>query len=420
MIRFILKKNVLFLILFLVAFEGVFVQYKIAGVNFPRFIELFFFIYIFKSFLSDFINNRILNNINKMFFVFFLLLFVKLFVVTFIQGDLNINILIDAVRVFTLVIYLYILYYLLKIDIKNINIILAINSIIMFIAFFQSEITPFTNLAWDIKNNYFPTKYEDSITFRKRVVGLYETSIILAYVLVPNMILSIYMYIKTKINLYIVYFFFLGLIAIFSLTRSVVLSWIILFIYLIVIIIKNSSIFQKILFISTLLFVLSYGINVYIQNEKSLNRVSSVDGNSAEGRIPLAITGAYAILKHPLGISAENYEIAKKEMYIILNNKNILKYSSHNGILNVGFQYTLLGLIVLFIYFFKLIKIIRLVIPKEMKFFFFMALLSYLANVLFHNTFMVIDDFYGLILFAIIAYEYSINKNQKELMNGKN
>jgi hypothetical protein len=402
----------IYLLLFLFAFEGTMGSMKIAGISYPRIVESIIFIFLFKNYLDDISTNKVLNLINKVFGVLILLLALKLFTVTFLQDSLDMSIFIEAIRVVFLDIIIYLIYYVL-INYKNtLQIILIVNSIIMLVAFFQSSLTPFTDIAWDLKNNYFSLNtvgYDDNITFRKRVTGFYSTSIPLAYVLTMNMIITVYLYLKNKSNIYIMYFVFLGVIAILSLTRSVVLSWVVLFLYISFIGLTKAKITNKILFIILLFFSFSYATNIYLNNMDSLDRVTNTNGASAQGRLPLAITGLYATVKYPFGISKENYKIVKEEMYEILHNKNILKYSSHNGVVNIGLKYTFFGLIIFILFLFYMIKLIKQNLPSEMKYFFIVAFFAYLANSLFHNTFIIIDDFYGIILFSIIAYEYKIN-----------
>jgi len=411
------------LLLFLIAFEGAFGLIQIAGSSFPRLIQGIFFIFLFKEFIKDNNQNKVLLYINTLFFIFIILLGLKLLTVTFVQGQYEFNIIIDFFRVISIIIYIYLTYYLLKQDLNNLNIILLLNSFIMLVAFFQSNVTPLTDLAWDVKNNYFPmntTGYVDNITFRKRVTGVYSTSIPLAYVLTTNMILTMYMFVKTKLNLYVIYFIFLGAIAVFSLTRSVFLSWIVLSIYLTYFIFFKLTIFKKILLVIFIIFTTFYTMNIYIENQDKFDRITSVDGASAQGRLPLAITGLYTIIKHPFGVSKADYNEAKKEMYAIYHVSNILQFTSHNGFINVGFKYTLLGIFI-FIYFMYYIRRIlrKSSVSKEMRLFFLVGVMAYFANSLFHNAFIVIDDFYGLILLSIIAYEYSLVEQGKE-KNEKN
>jgi len=411
----------LYLLLFLFAFEGTLGTMKIAGISYPRIIESIIFIFLIKKYLYDSFENKILLLLNKVFFIFIMLLFLKLFTVTFLQNDLELTIFIEVIRVVFLVIIIYLIYYALLNYKNTLQIILILNFFIILVAFFQSSLTPFTELAWDLKNTYFASNavgYDDTVSFRKRVTGFYSTSIPLAYVLTMNMIMTIYLYIKNENNIYILYFIFLGIVAVFSLTRSVVLSWVVLFIYLSYINLAKSKLINKLIFSIFLFFSFSYATTVYINHIDTLDRITSTKGKSAEGRLPLALTGLYTTLQYPMGASEHSYEIAKQEMYDILHNENILKYESHNGIVNIGLKYTLFGLFVFIIFMFKLIKLMQNNFSKEIVQFFYIAFFAYLANALFHNNFIVIDDFYGITLFAMIAYEYKINK--EKVNYGKN
>lgn len=414
------KSFALLLLLFLIAFEGVFGEYKVGGIGVVRMIEICFFLMVFNQFLND-SRNKILSSTNWIFLIFIILLILKFFTITFIFRSIELDIVLDIIRIITLVIHLYLMFYLIRRNYKNINIIIGFNLLIMFIAFFQSGLTPLTDWAWAIKYDYFDSGwegFEDSIFFRKRVIGLYLSSIPLAYVLVGNMILGLYMNIKTNKNVYIIYFVFLGLISIFSLTRSVVLSWIVLFLFIIIRYLATSkiSIFKKGLFALVVFGILIYSTAFYLDNMSKLERISSVSGDSATGRIPLAITGLYATFRYPMGPSEAQYQNAKLEMFKVFHHHHILDYGSHNGIVNIGLKYSLIGLIAFFIYMAKIRnRIEHSAISTEMRFFFLFAAIAYLVNSIVHNKFFVIDDFYGLVLIALIAYEYDLSLKIKNV-----
>jgi hypothetical protein len=411
----IISKPLIYLLIFLISFEGVFNFYKIGGLSFVRLIELIYFIFLFKVFLESY-RNIALKKFYIMFFAFLITSFLRIFSVTFIQNDLDTYLFKTIFNILFLVLYLFLNYYIINKNFNYIKIILFINFFIVLIAFFQSSLTPLTDLAWEIKYQYFGLNsigFEDSNTFRKRVIGLYPFSIPLAYVLVTNMILTVYLYLKEKNNIYLLYFLFLGIVSVFTLTRSIIISWLILTIYVSYINIFKFNLFKKILFITIISLTLSYGINKYIENADSLDRITKTDGASAEGRLPLAITGIYAVLKYPLGISEYNYNQVKKEMFYEFQNTSILKYDSHNGIINIGIEYTLLGIFIFIFTLYSINKIMKKYIDKELRYFFYIAFLSYIANALFHNNILVIDDYYSLILFAILAYEIKLKKEQK-------
>lgn len=419
-------KNFLYIfIALIIATDGILQGLKIMGIDISRIMQVIAFLFLIKSFYIDIQTNKILNEIIKFTAILFLFLALKMFTTTFILNDLSFSIVNDTLRLALMLVFIYLVYYLLKKDFRYLNLILLFNLPIMLVAFFQFQLFSFSDIAWNIKFDYFNYQYipfdsigpiEENVTFRKRVIGLYMSSIPLAYILSTNMIIGIYLYIKSNKNIYLVYFFFLGIITLFTLTRSVVLSFIVLIIYLIYYSYFNSSFLKKTLATIAIIGLLFGSLQLMNETGKTLDRLSSVSGESATGRLPLAITGAVALVEYPFGISKEKYLIIKQEMYKILHHKNILLFPSHNGLLNIGFTYTTFGLIYFIFFVFKLRKIISQHIPKKIKIFFTFAILSYLANGLFHNNFILVKDFYILIFIAIIAYEYDIN-NKKALKN---
>lgn len=401
-------KNFSFIfILFLIATEGLFAEYKIV-----RLIELTFFIYILRYFHEDLNRNKVILTTFNFTILLLLMLCLKLFTITFIYYQVDFDIFISAIRLILMFMVFYTIYFIISKDIKYLNLLLVLNFPILLVAFFQSDLTPLTDFAWDLKFNYFRGPPEDTPWYRTRVNGLYEYAIPLGYVLVTNMIISSYLYKKFGTNIYFYYFIFLGIISAFTLTRSVMLSWGIVFIYMIYLSMKKTNIVKKSMFILTLFAIISYGANVYIENTDSFDRLSSTSDQSAQGRLPLAITGMYTLIMHPFGLTDKEYKIAKEEMYAIYQNKNILDFASHNGLLNLGFVYTFIGLLSFFLYILYVMILTRDRFDKDNKIFFTVAVFAYLGNAMFHNNFIFYMDFYGFILLAILAFEYAESDKQ--------
>jgi len=410
-----IKNSLLFLILFLIATEGLFANYKIAGIGMVRIVEALYFFYIIKSFFNDLRENKILLITFKLSIIFFLLLSLKLFTVTFIFNHYESKIFIDFARLTLMFMLFYIMYYILSKDIKYLNIILLLNLPIIIIAFFQGSFTPFTDLAWYLKFHYFAQLGNDIDTpwFRTRVCGLYPFTIPLGYILVTNMIVALYLYIKFSYIRYIYYFIFLGIVSSFTLTRSVMLSWLVITLYFLYLILRNGTMIKKIIVFFSLFLFISFSLATVATNADKFSRLSQLDDNSAEGRIPLAITATYSLIKYPLGFSDIEYNIAKKEMYNIIHNKNILEHAGHNGFLNIGFVYTLIGLFVFIGYFIYIFMLVKNKFSYDIKSFLMVIAIAYLANSLFHNNFLFYSDFYGLLILAILAVEYKLAKERK-------
>lgn len=400
-------KNFSFIfILFLIATEGLFAEYKIV-----RLMELTFFIYIIRYFYEDLNRNKVILTTFKFTILLLLMLCLKLFTITFIYYQSDFDIFTSAIRLILMFMVFYTIYFIISKDIKYLNLLLLLNFPILLVAFFQSDLTPLTDFAWNLKFNYFRGP-EDTPWFRTRVNGLYEYAIPFGYVLVTNMIISSYMYKKFGTNIYFYYFIFLGIVSTFTLTRSVMISWVIVFIYIIYLGMKKINIVKKSIFIITLFAMISYGVNAYTENTDRFSRLSSTSDESAQGRLPLAITGLYTLVTHPFGLTDQEYKIAKEEMYALYQNQNILDFASHNGLLNLGFVYTFMGLLSFFLYIIYVMILSRDRFDKDNKIFFTIALFAYLGNALFHNNFIFYMDFYGFILLAILAFEYTESDKQ--------
>ncbi len=418
-----LKALMYIYIALILATEGILQGLKISGIDISRVLQVAVFIFLIKSFYFDINNNKALRTIFYFFIVMLLFLSLKMFVTTFYFNDLDMDIFFDAIRLILMMVSLYLTYYIIKKDMKYLNLILIFNLPIMLVAFFQFQMFPFSDIAWDIKFDYFNYQrvtfhgegtLETNNSFRQRVIGLYATSIPLSYILVTNMIIGLYLYLKTNSKIYLLYFLFLGITSFFTLTRSVVLAFFILLIYVGYIGLVKSSLKKKIYTI-IIITVLSFASLFLLgESEGKLDRLSSSEGKSATGRLPLAITGAVALIKYPFGITDAKYDEVKKEMYQVLRHPNVLKFTSHNGLLNVGFTYTVFGLLYFIYFIFKMKKVLKQYLSPKMMQFFIVGTFAYFAHGLFHNNFIFVVEFYILIVLAIIANEYRIEREKYE------
>jgi hypothetical protein len=405
-------------LIYFLAFQGVYSNTSFAGVGINRIVEFVFFAFVAKSFLVDMQHNKVITMTVRLLAIFGLLLCLKIFVIFVFEAEIDMSLFKDLIRLPFIIFPFYLVFYLMNRGVKIVQLLLLINFPIMLVAFFQAQITPFTDLAWDLKFNTFGANsvgIDDTPWFRARVTGLYPTSITLAYALVSNIILSSYLYVKSRNSLYLLYFFFLGLICFLSLTRSAVLSWAIMLLYLGYKSLMVESLIQKVVAAGVLSALLLYGLNVYTENISTFSRVTSTEDKSAEGRIPLALTGIYTLAHYPLGISETSYSAAKKEMFDIFHVANILIYESHNGFINIGFEYTLFGLFFFALYLWLLHSMIKKHFSKELQGFFRVSFFAYAANAFFHNNIIFIQDFSALSVLALVAYEYTRHSDKEKL-----
>lgn len=391
--------------------EGIFTGHYFSGIPIIRLIEITMFIFLIHKFKSD-LNGFLLFNFKFLGFLV-LLLFLKLGVMTFYENELSLNL---FQEIFTLLLYMIIIYlgyFMLKMNFKFINIILFINFIIFLIAFFQSDLTPLTEQARDLKLQYFNQNSDSEISERSlfsRLTGLYSFTLVLGYALLTSSITTLYAYIKTKSNIYFYFFIFIGIVSLLTLTRSIIISWSVLFIFILIKQWKYNNYLKKIFILAFFFGLFISSFNFVNTNINTFSRVSNLNDTSAEGKIPLLVTGIYTLIQNPIAITDNDYLKAKKEMYQIYGNPDILKFPSHNAIVNLGFKFTIFGLLG-FIYFVYIIftKYLKNINP-EYHSFIKIASFSYLLNGLTHNSFIFNLDFPILFFISIIAYELHLSK----------
>jgi hypothetical protein len=236
-----------------------------------------------------------------------------------------------------------------------------------------------------------------------RISGPYGQVITLSYTLVISAILTTFMYLKTEKKVYFYNLLFIFLVSVMSLTRSAVGG---VFIMLLFLASKERVHFMLLITIGIIYIIFLSNFDLTELNNYS--RVVSTDDSSAQGKVYLWITGIIALILHPFGITEHSYMEVKEWVYSIYHNLDILRYPSHNGIINVGFEYTLLGIFVLIYFIVRLFKISRTLEKRERKFWLF-AFFSYIFQQSFHNNGIFYVEFNVLMIIALYLVE--INKN---------
>lgn len=410
------KYLLLLLLSFLVATESVLAGYKIGPVDIHRLIELMIFIYLLNIFMKDYNQNNLLKVYFFTVLIFIGLLLLKLTTLILFKNGVDTEVFIDIVRLVLMFLYTYLIFYLIRNNYKWLNYVLFFNFIIFLIGLFQFNLFSFNEIFWNIKIDFFnrntPNDMQD-FTDRSRIVGLYPFAIPFAYALINNLIITIYMYLKTNKNIYIYYFMFLGIVGILSLTRSFILSFAIMILYLIYILIFKGSVLKKIITFTVSIIVLLGLINFYQEKTESVSRLTDTKDGSFNSRIPLAVMGATIVYEHPFGAAEKEVDKIKREIAHEFNNPYVLKYPSHVGIFEIMRKYTILSL-PLFIFFFYYLyrKCIKYLEPK-LKYFFIFSFFAYMINTLFHNMIIFGEDYYILTVIAIILYEYEEVKKRR-------
>ncbi len=413
----ILNRSLYLFITFLIATEGLFVgQYMVAGIAGYRWLELLIFILLLKPFLADLKSNKFLVFYVKFLFLLIFFLGMKAGYLMFFEDYIGFAPFKQMMRIPFFLIVPYLIYYVAKKDIKYLKIILFVQVLIFAVAFFQFPLTPLTNLAWELKYNYFAINIPTGIinelgidALKARVPSLYGYAIPFSYALVAGGILSAYLYQKTNSMIYMIAIIFMIIVAAMSLTRSAVLALLVLLLYVSFAPGKKRALVKYIVMLG-LTYVL---VTMFIEHTQSFSRISNIEGSSATGRIPLLITGVYTLFLNPLGVSPDAYNAVKEEMYAIFQHPHILEFTAHNGLVSFGFYYTLIGLFVFFYLLYRVKKKYLTQLTKQMKMFFIVAFFAYLLQAFFHNNFIFTKDFGILIIVALLMYEYKISKDKR-------
>lgn len=408
-----------FLTAFLIATEGIFAGYKIGPIDYHRLAEFVIFLLIFKYLLRDLKQNRVILLIFQTTALLYALLIFKFFVLLYFKNEYDPQLIHSGHRLVFLFIYMYLVYYFLQRNQGFLKLVLLLAFPLFLVAFFQFNLIPFNELAWELKLNFFNQNtppdflpYQDEPSFRSRLSGLYGYAIPLAYAITTYMLLTLYVYVKENSLLFLMFFLFLVLISIISLTRSTALAGIVLLGYFIYMAMRHATQIKKLAIVSILAVSLLAFVDFYTTQTQSLERLTNTEDGSATGRLPLALTGLYNMAVHPLGASEEETEQIKKEMYAIFHHRNILHYPSHNGLIELGIQYTSIGVIVFIVFLYRLRKMAYPYLEPKLRSFFNFSLLAYFINSFFHNAFMFTSDFFIMSMFAVLAYEYENGKNR--------
>ncbi len=413
-----------FLTAFLIATEGIFAGYKIGPIDYHRLAEFVIFLLILKYLLRDLKGNRVILLIFQTTALLYALLIFKFFVLLYFKNEYDPQLIHSGHRLVFLFIYMYLVYYFLQKNYTFLKLVLMFAFPIFLIAFLQFNLIPFNELAWELKLNYFNQNtppeflpYQHEASFRSRLSGLYGYAIPLAYATTTYMLLTLYVYVKENSVLFLLYFMFLVVISIISLTRSTALAGVSLLVYFIYTAMMQSSQIKKLAILSILAISLLVFVDFYTTQTESLERLTNTEDGSATGRLPLALTGLYNMAVHPLGASEEETKQIKEEMYAIFHHRNILHYPSHNGLLELGIQYTSIGIFVFIIFLYRLKKMTFPYLEPKLRIFFSFSLLAYFMNSFFHNAFIFTSDFFIMGMFAVLAYEYKLAKQREEAKN---
>ncbi len=393
-----------------VGLNNIVIGYKFAGISYDRLFQLFFFVFLSFSFKEYYKNKEILALLVFIFFLSVLYVFGKISLL--VQGE---EVFIDEfirglVRTLMYFVFVYIVFVLLDNYKWTINIILVVFFLAFLLAFFQNPLTPLTDFSQSLRlelfaNNMKDTDLEIYSTFLEdearnftRVSGPYGQTITLSYALVSAAIISAFCYVYTKKYHYLAFTFFTFIVSIMTLTRSAVLAILIIMSYLMLSRAKGLLITSLIIVVSLTAFLTFYNLDEFIMFE----RVVSSD-ESSSGKLGLIVAGLSALILNPFGVTEASYYEMKEWSYSLFKSSEILKYPSHNGLINLGFEYTALVYVPLSFFVLYLVCSCKNMYRDE-KIFWFVAWLSFFIQQSFHNNGLFFVEFNILIVLALFKY----------------
>ncbi len=412
--------------LFLISLNNTLISITVLGITIDRFLEMLIFLFLLPFVLKELVNN-------DSFFVFITLILIMIFIRTLIlffdasTGNVELeSILRDIVRVAMFAVFFSIAYFgLSQLGTKGVALFIFLTAPYFLLAFMQHPLTPFTEVSAIIFENLYvgnliqDTTHKGSYVFTEfkrlghmfRPSGPYGSPIILSYSIIPIMALSLFMYIYEEKKTYYFWFLFLAIVAFLSLTRSLIVGTLFIFLCITFIqfILKRDRWIQMVLalfFIPTLVFV--------IEQIEFFNRIFSFSdvfgGGDLSERKVAWISGFMALMENPIYFVSKDYlEIFQS---ICLQNTNCIDFvSMHNGFLRVGRDFGLLGLILyLALFSWIFFKCFKLLFPYNILFSSFF--IAYLVNTMFHNNTLFISEYAILMPIALLfLYDKSASLN---------
>ena len=405
------------LIAILLGVDNVFISFRVGSISYDRLLEFVLFFLFFKSYLLEIKTNPFFKKYNT-----FLLLFTVLQALIglrlAIAGKIEFkDVYIGLFKCFSFIVFSYLFLLIAKKDIKYINIILLLHFSICIFAFLQHPISPLAPQMLEIKKSLIASVQFDGQLAnleregqyisgghgdRFRLAGPFLSTINFAYFAISSVIISFYMYLRYRKRFYLILLAVLFVASLLTQTRSLLLAEICLvFGYFFFAPLKKHGLYKLAMVTGALIAVL------FVYTGKDLlttgnSRIVKVEGDN---RPLLWVTGFYAVMNYPLGITKQDYFEIKKEMFRKYGNPAVLNLASHNGLVNIGIQYSIFGYLLFFFFVLFLLKHINLLEPKYIVYF-RLALFSYLINASFHNNFILIADYPSLMVLMLISVDY--------------
>jgi hypothetical protein len=400
----------------LAGLNNIVIGFKFMGVSYDRIVEIFIFVLLLPGFVR---NLKESGPFRAM--ILILLMFGILRQVTdislWVQGEpiSTEAFLRTFVKSSTYLIFFALVYEGMRLSLKWF---LRAYVLIVFLAglmaFFQSPLTPLTTEAWNAKVTWFGANVQSEIfqeaqetnaeinegRFGIRVAGPYQYSIVYSYALYVSLTVMVYIMLARGNLFNFLLLVFFAILVVFTLTRSLLLGAFIVLLTLLLRVTFAQSIGLAIGGLAVFIyFELWRFVEILIKT-----RLGEITKDDDVRRDLLALCGFEAVVRNPLGVTRNAYAAVQQEYFEKYGLSSLRTLPSHNGLVNIGFHFGVLGYFVfilwigIFVWFYRRVR-------KKVRILFPIALLGYLGHTSFHNAFMFTGDYNPLIIIGLFIFE---------------
>lgn len=414
----------------LLAINNIFVNFRIGPLSFDRLLEFALFAVFFKSFLAEMRDNSYFRK-----YVLFIVVLAVLQILmnvklaAFNNSDSSL-ILQSFFKCISFIVFSYLFLLIIKEDIKYLNYIIYIHLGICLFAILQHPLSPLSSQMHELKMMLFRGQdgnlslakklqnqelYIDlGISNKFRLSGPFASSITFSYFLLSTFFLNLYMYLKTEKRFYILSTGFVILCSLLCQTRSLLLAEVVILISVFLFIHNSKINSYKVIFtivglVGSLIFIEKIDA---IFSSSETTRLTKFNDSGSE-RTQLWATGIYAVMSNPFGVTEAQYQVARQEMYNKYGNPGILHLPSHNGFINVGFNYTIFGYFIIIGFFFFLVKYARQLF-RDYRILFYAFFIGYLLHSCFHNNFIFYSDYDVYYVLMLLPFQLMLQNNEPQ------
>ncbi|MFT4610844.1 MAG: hypothetical protein ACJA1H_000533 [Glaciecola sp.] len=430
-----MRSIVFIIIALLLATNNVFISFRVGSLSVDRLLEFLFFGLFLNTFIKEFYTNSFFRKFTL--FVFALAV-VQLITNTFLAGYHGLeskSLLENLFKTLSFLVFAFLFYLIVKEDIWYLKFIVVIHLLICVFAILQHPMSPVSTQIHEIKLQLYSSVDHSDATARKlknqethitygvsnkfRLSGPFVSTTTFSYFLMVTFFFNLYLYFRTNKRIYVFTTGFVILCSLLTQTRSLVLA-IALMLVGVFLVINNNSRFNYLKVIITVIVLIS---SLVLMNKVdsllsgSDSRLTDMTENpEATSRPMLWLTGLTAIAKHPLGITTEQYDKVRQEMSKKHGKAALAFLNSHNGLINIGFNYSMIGYLIFFMFSVFIIKSSKL-LSKNFKYLFYLFFLAYFINISAHNNFIFVSDYDILMALMIIPLHYMY---EQDSLNEKN